>query len=587
MGDSLPKSHVRAFRFAPAIRRGAFGKLAAAAVVGAMGVGVTASAATAVTEPPPAAPATDRSLADSGVDQAAQIRHPSTFMSKRTASEQRTTSLAKTQPPDDFDGDGMSEIVYTGLGGNVYVNSSRGTSGSFTDQQDFDMVITPGDLDGDGRNDVVARTHDGQLRLYNRFSPTDPDSMSHFEVIGGGWQIYNRVVGAGDISGDGLPDLLARTPSGDLYLYRGNANGTLAARTRIGGGWGMYDQVTVTGDVSGDGFRDVLARTPSGDLYLYPGKAGGTLGARAMVGRGWAIYNQIVAGGDYNGDGRADVLGRTRTGDMYAYSATGAGTLSSPVRAGAPWNWALSIAGMGGGIVYGKEGLVARTPGGAVNYYSSNGQGGLQGFSPLYTSGWPAGKPIYHAVSLNSDVKSEILTTSNAKDLGLLDSDIMIATKWTGKTATVGLGDITGDGWSDIVARTSDGTLQVHPGRASGRLGAPTTIGGGWNIYNALIGAGDMSGDGVADLVARTSTGDLYLYKGLANGKFADRVKIGHGWNIYGQIAAPGDLDGDGLADIVGTDNGGTLWRYKSNAGGTVSGRTQIGYGWHMYNGLF
>jgi len=52
----------------------------------------------------------------------------------------------------------------------------------------------------------------------------------------------------GDFNGDGHPDLLARTPAGSLYLYRGNGTGGfLGGGTVIGTGWNMFNLVTGIG----------------------------------------------------------------------------------------------------------------------------------------------------------------------------------------------------------------------------------------------------------------------------------------------------------------------------------------------------
>ncbi|MYW09602.1 hypothetical protein GT034_14725 [Streptomyces sp. SID2563] len=46
--------------------------------------------------------------------------------------------------------------------------------------------------------------------------------------------------GSGDLNGDGRADLLARDTSGVLWSYRGDGKGALAARTKVGGGWQTY-----------------------------------------------------------------------------------------------------------------------------------------------------------------------------------------------------------------------------------------------------------------------------------------------------------------------------------------------------------
>lgn len=155
--------------------------------------------------------------------------------------------------------------------------------------------------------------------------------------IGSGWGVYNTIVGPGDLSGDGRGDLLARDRSGVLYLYPGNGSGTaLGGRVRVGSGWGGYDRLLGAGDFTGDGRTDLLGRTPAGDLYLYPGTgvAASPFKTRVKIGSGWNAYTKLVAPGDLNADGKADLLGVTSGGDLYRYLNTSPSKFSTRAKLG-------------------------------------------------------------------------------------------------------------------------------------------------------------------------------------------------------------------------------------------------------------
>ncbi|MEO6090551.1 MAG: hypothetical protein ABIQ18_46370 [Umezawaea sp.] len=77
------------------------------------------------------------------------------------------------------------------------------------------------------------------------------------------------------------------------------------------------------------------------------------------------------------------------------------------------------------------------------------------------------------------------------------------------------IGDMTGDGKSDITARTGDGRLVVYP-QVNGSFGAPVTISYGWNGM-AWIATGRIDANGGSDVLATDGRGDLWLY---ANGGF-------------------------------------------------------------------
>lgn len=156
----------------------------------------------------------------------------------------------------------------------------------------------------------------------------------------------------GDLTGDGRADLLARTPEGELYLYPATGNTSTApfgARVLVGKGWGTYDQLIGANDVTGDGIADLYGRTRSGELYFYTGtgSAAKPFTDAGHVGRGWKIYNQVIGADDLNGDGRGDLIGRTVEGDVYVYLSTATGELATRVASGTGLNVASLLAGAG------------------------------------------------------------------------------------------------------------------------------------------------------------------------------------------------------------------------------------------------
>lgn len=87
----------------------------------------------------------------------------------------------------------------------------------------LDRILAVGDFDRDGHPDLVARRAvDGALLLYRG---TGTGGVRSSVKIGSGWSGFDTIVGPGDLDGDGLGDLLARAPSGALHLYRGTKVG--------------------------------------------------------------------------------------------------------------------------------------------------------------------------------------------------------------------------------------------------------------------------------------------------------------------------------------------------------------------------
>ncbi|AQS67536.1 trypsin-like serine protease [Streptomyces pactum] len=173
-----------------------------------------------------------------------------------------------------FNGDDRFESIRVGGGWNVMKD-----------------IRVPGDLSGDARPDLVAQDKYGVLWLY----PGKGDGTFGSRVrIGGGWSSYT-ISGKGDYDRDGKPDLLARDGSGVMWLYPGTgvASPALGKRIRVGGGWNTYDAFATAGDVTGDGKPDLLARDTSGVMWLYKGtgSASATFASRVRVGGGWNAFN--------------------------------------------------------------------------------------------------------------------------------------------------------------------------------------------------------------------------------------------------------------------------------------------------------
>ncbi|MFF8805240.1 FG-GAP repeat domain-containing protein [Streptomyces omiyaensis] len=195
-----------------------------------------------------------------------------------------------------------------------------------------------------GLGDVVARDASGTLWYYDRQLVRGKPFAARVKV-GGGWNVYDRIDGAGDLDRDGYVDLLARDKAGVLWLYEGTGSFTGArftARVRVGGGWGAYDRLAGGADLTGDGRADLLARDRAGVLWLYRGTGDGTrpYTGRTQIGGGWQGYDQLVVTGDLTDDGRADAVARDRSGVLWLYQGTGkaTGTFTGRTRIGGGWN---------------------------------------------------------------------------------------------------------------------------------------------------------------------------------------------------------------------------------------------------------
>ncbi|MBT2366520.1 N-acetylmuramoyl-L-alanine amidase [Streptomyces sp. ISL-10] len=202
--------------------------------------------------------------------------------------------------------DGTGDMVARDSSGTLwYYRGSGNKSAPFltklkvgTGWGQFNLLVGTGDLTGDGKADMIARqSSTGSLYLYRGTGDPVVPFLTKLKV-GDGWGKFNTLVGTGDLNADGKKDIVARDGAGALYLYKGTGSATapFAARTKIGDGWGRFNTLAGTGDLTGDGKADMIARESAGALYLYKGTGdpAAPFAARTKIGDGWQIYNLLI-----------------------------------------------------------------------------------------------------------------------------------------------------------------------------------------------------------------------------------------------------------------------------------------------------
>ena len=248
-------------------------------------------------------------------------------------------------------------------------------------------------------------------------------------------------------------------------------------------------------DFNGDRKADVLAVVAStGALRLYAGNGAAGWNSSSVVASGFQRYTKVLTAGTWNSDALSDVMVRPADGTLWLYPGTASGLLGAPHQIGFGWNIFNLVIPLGDFDGDGHADLAARTPDGRLMLYSGNGSGGFS--RPGRVVGWG----------------------------------------WAGFTSVFSPGDFTGDGRSDVIARTPDGLLYLYPGNGSGGWLQRRLIGRAWNQFSTIISPGDFNGDGRSDVLARGRDGSLRMYPGTGAGGFAAARIVGWGWNIFSVI---------------------------------------------------
>jgi hypothetical protein len=488
-------------------------------------------------------------------------------------------------------GSGWPDLLVRSTSGAVQVVPTEGVvdyttkvaSGS-TVWRNMSLIAAVGDLTGDRRSDVLAKNRrTGVTRVY---PGTGTGRVSRGIAPTKAFARVNMFVGARDFNRDGKSDVVGRDrKTGSLLLYRGTGHGTFRAPVVLRKKWPFIKTAGV-GDLNGDRQPDLVGTTDGRTIYLIPGASRGTATGRAVrLSVLPRAVNALLGWGDLNGDKSPDVLARAgslTTG--YAGSRSGAlGRSFGPFTSLAGLS-KLSLAPMMGS---GAADVVGRDAAGHLVVVSNNGLTGAR--APLPTN-------------------------------------LSVA----GATQLLNVGDWDRNGTADVVVRIAGGDqLVLYPGLGNGTFGRSRSLGAGWAPITRLAAVGDVTGDGFPDLMGKTASGPMTIFRGAGNNAFSAPVLAPASLRTYNQIGsaawpaggavfasdngtfvpttgtdpasalrmangpvAPsydtyvgvGDANGDGVADLLARESGtGTIWLLPGKTSGGVAPRMWVATGFAGY----
>ena len=395
----------------------------------------------------------------------------------------------------DLTGDGVADLVTADKSGEVRIRAGNG-NGKFGKTakklalRGYSLITAVGDINGDGRNDLVAR-------FKGRLTTLVATGRGGFDrkATRKGYGNYRQLIGPGDVNGDGRADLLVRTKK-RLLLQTGYGTGRFAPPRKLAGSWSGYNRY-VAGDFNGDARSDLVARTFDGKMMLLPGRGDGSYGAALgpatnLKSMRWITGAQLVGGQG------ADLVGVA--GQQLVVVAN-----RDTFELGAPIETGVSFAGM---------------------------------------------DTLLNAGDVNRDGFGDVLARSAAGELwlyagngtGALAPGRLLGTGWGGITGLDAVGDVTGDGVPDLIGTPSGGVLSVWVGSAGsfnaavpvkGSVPSPAGLPSDLSGFDWVLEVQAMKLKGHADYIVRDrNSGVAYVFGGRKSGVSAPRL-LGEGLGAF------------------------------------------------------
>ena len=222
----------------------------------------------------------------------------------------------------DLDADGKTDVLITGYNGTgnttglfLYRNTSTLAAVSFTspliiDNLDY-VASAVGDLDGDGKLDIAV-IKDNSIATYLNTSTIGNLSFAVGAVLVSGNNQYGIAIA--DFDGDGKADVVSSGPNTKIFRNISNP-GSIAFAASVNYAVGGTRNVSIA-DLNNDGKPDIIS--PDGLIYIFKNNCtkGNINFDIATTISGYSHSN--IAMGDVDGDGKTDIISADINGSKVA-----------------------------------------------------------------------------------------------------------------------------------------------------------------------------------------------------------------------------------------------------------------------------
>ncbi len=374
-----------------------------------------------------------------------------------------------------------------------------------------------GDLNGDGRDDLVVTTAGaGPIFVYLQ-TPQGTFGPPAFQLPVG---LNPTEVRLADVDGDSRPDIVVTDRlSGDVQVFFNTAAAPLTTTARFRAGTGPY------GVTDGSGAATVRSREGTAGVVVGRFEPGST-------------DDLVVANSD------AHTLSLLR--------ASGSGGFLNPVPAlpfptgGQPL--AVAAGDFNGD---GNLDLAVLEPAG-LEVFTADGAGGFRKTFTADAGNAPGGLTV---ADVNGDGNPDLLVGNAFGDVLVLlgnGDGTFLPYRRADRKVTLAVADLTGQGRQDVVL--ADESLdRVTVQYATGQRFTQGQSDG--VLAPSAVRLADVNGDGIPDLLVANGGGnDVLVYLGLGDGQFGPARPFPVGTDPVGITIQ--DLNGDGIPDLVVANQG-------------------------------
>ena len=436
------------------------------------------------------------------------------------------------------------------------------------------------DLDADGDLDVVAA---GSVGLVTLLNITAGGAAIQFAALTlHAVDEETRFVAAGDLTGDGFPELVTpQADTGTVAVLANHGDGSFAPPQPIPAG--DSPQAVVVADLDADGDGDLaVAHSNPGRVVVLLNAGGGTFAEPVAHDTGLARPFAVLAG-RLDADEAVDLAvadslgvallineGQGSFGLPVSFALTG--TVSSVSTTDLEGDGDLDVAV---GFSRAEEIAFLLGDGSATHRVAVKRQGDLSGSAALLGCDFDGDGDAELALLTASRLRIAWNVDENEASLPFRGERFRVE----GEPHTATLGDIDGDGDLDVVTGNNFEGVSIVRNRGDGTFGAASKIqlrGSAFSILTA-----DVDGDGDFDVATSDLGGGLVrVLANAGEGTFAAPVEHRAGSGPFHVTA--GDVDGDGAPDLVTANvsgNNTSLLRNRGDGTFEEPRNTQVGSG--------